>query len=189
MQPPKRQVIEEASLHSALMSLDVRLGELSIDPQIAAHPSTDLLEIFLDAARYNDFNTVKRLLTDASVNVNAVADVDENGNTALHLAAANGCIEVVRLLLESGADFNASNAAGNTALHWAALTNQLAVVKTLCEGGADPLRKNAQETLPVELAANYGHEEIIAFLVKFIEESNKQTQEAEASKPVPEVNQ
>lgn len=40
-----------------------------------------------------------------------------NGNTAIHIAAQNGHLDVVTLLIESGADLNAKNSKGNTALH------------------------------------------------------------------------
>ena len=40
-----------------------------------------------------------------------------NGNTAIHIAAQNGHLDVVKMLIESCADLNAKNSKGNTALH------------------------------------------------------------------------
>jgi ankyrin repeat protein len=42
--------------------------------------------------------------------------VNHNGDTALHIASAQGYIEVVRLLASQGADLNARNAKGLTPL-------------------------------------------------------------------------
>ena len=50
-------------------------------------------------------------------NVNAK---DEDGRTALHLAAFNGHADIVEALLRHGADVNAKDKDGYTALHWAA---------------------------------------------------------------------
>ena len=41
----------------------------------------------------------------------------KNGNTAIHIAAQNGHLDVVTMLIESGADVDAKNNKGNTALH------------------------------------------------------------------------
>ena len=40
-----------------------------------------------------------------------------NGNTAIHIAAQNGHLDVVTMLIETGADVDAKNSKGNTALH------------------------------------------------------------------------
>ena len=56
--------------------------------------------------------------------------------TPLHLAATGGHIEIVRLLLEKGADINARDIKG-TPLHWAASRGHLEVVRWLVENGAD----------------------------------------------------
>ena len=60
----------------------------------------------------SDRNEVVRvLLKDKSVRVNAR---DDQGETALHHAAAGGSLEIARLLLANGADPRAKDAAGRT---------------------------------------------------------------------------
>ena len=51
-------------------------------------------------------------------------------------AAKNGHIEVVRLLLDNGADINA-NFFGSTALKYSAMNGHVEVVKFLLDKGAD----------------------------------------------------
>jgi ankyrin repeat protein len=66
----------------------------------------------------------------------------ETGETALHLAAGEGHLEIVKLLLEHGADVNAKTAY-ETALHLAAGEGHLEIVKLLLEHGADVNAKTA----------------------------------------------
>lgn len=68
-----------------------------------------------------------------------------DGNTALVLAMFNGHGAVARLLLDLGADANASGA-GYTALHTAALRADLATTEALLAHGADPNARLTQGT-------------------------------------------
>lgn len=67
-----------------------------------------------------------------------------NGNTALHMAAANGHASVVQFLLDRGANPHLSNSAGNTALHWASANGHDIVVAQLIQiPCVDVLQRNA----------------------------------------------
>ena len=79
-------------------------------------------------------------------------------------AAANGHLEVVRLLLEAGADKNAADARGDNALITAALYGQLEVVRLLLEAGADKNAAMANGTTALMLAAENGHLEVVRLL-------------------------
>jgi RNA polymerase subunit RPABC4/transcription elongation factor Spt4 len=61
----------------------------------------------------------------------------ENGLTALMAAAANGCGEIVKLLIEAGADVNAEMNDGSTALIFAAHEKHNDVVQLLIKADAD----------------------------------------------------
>ncbi|CAJ0839475.1 12303_t:CDS:2 [Entrophospora sp. SA101] len=68
---------------------------------------------------------------------------DEFGNTALHMASANGHIEIVKFIIDTicssstnddfsiGTLINSQNNSGNTPLHWSALNGHLDVVEIL----------------------------------------------------------
>lgn len=64
-------------------------------------------------------------------------DKQRSGFTPLHWAAEYGRVEVVDLLLRSGADINATENHGETPLQIAVRGDQFHVIKLLIEGGAD----------------------------------------------------
>jgi ankyrin repeat protein len=69
-----------------------------------------------------------------------IGAVDQNGATALHLAALNGMAETVKLLLAANPkpSVDAKTASGHTPLHCACLNGDESVVRLLLEAGADP---------------------------------------------------
>ena len=70
---------------------------------------------FFDALLCNDINTVTTLLNkDIPVNVN-----NKWGDPALAVAVVFGSTQLIRLLLDYGADKAMTDRAGNTALTWA----------------------------------------------------------------------
>jgi len=72
------------------------------------------------------------------------ADVNKPGWTALHYAATNGHIDVMDLLLEENAYIDATSPNGTTPLMMAAHYGTPSAVKQLLEAGADPVLKNDQ---------------------------------------------
>ena len=138
----------------------------------------ELEQAFVDCARYNDLEV---LIAAIKEEPELVADArDGFGNTALHMGAANGHEEVVRVLLSRkssvpfsarGADafqrfLDARNESGNTALHWAAQNNRAAVVRMLCEAGARVDIPNAAGKTPLNEANMRAYEDVIVELLK-----------------------
>ena len=74
----------------------------------------------------------------------------------LVLAARGSDADVVRVLLERGADANAKQADGATALHWAAHRNDLAIARMLLDDGARVNQANDFGATPLWLAAVNG---------------------------------
>jgi ankyrin repeat protein len=88
--------------------------------------------------------------------------------TALNLAAVEGHLEVVKLLIAHGADVNAPEAFYNrTALHGAAWFNHHEIVQMLIENGADlnPHSTWADGETPLHFAARNGSAEAIQVLI------------------------
>ena len=67
-------------------------------------------------------------------------EFDELGKTPLHYAAERGHLEVIKLLVASGADVNANDerVIGNTPLRQVAANCSFEVAKILIDAGADP---------------------------------------------------
>lgn len=81
--------------------------------------------------------------------VNARACEDE---TALHLAAANGHHDSVRILLKQGAEVDPEDENGCTPLMFAALKNHAHCVNELLGHGADFARNNVEGETALSLA-------------------------------------
>ena len=96
----------------------------------------------IKAAKKGDVVVLKQLLKLDPTLTNAR---DKDGSTPLHCASWKGHAEVVKALLDAGADINAKSQNdhyGDTALHAAAHGNQKDVVKVLIERGANLNSKN-----------------------------------------------
>lgn len=92
--------------------------------------------------------------------------VDGRGNTMLHVFAANGSTECVRLFLEACPRveqvLNAQNHEGNTPLHWSCITGQLESCRLLLEAGATVAIENRVERTPICEAHRHRRDTILA---------------------------
>jgi ankyrin repeat protein len=113
------------------------------------------------AARMRDVQTVQQELA-ASVDVDVVngrAANGDGGNTALWFAAQGPWpkgVDVVRVLIDAGADVNKPCEHGRTALHMAAAWGHADVVQLLMENGANPKLVDDEGLTPPMVARN-GH--------------------------------
>ena len=90
----------------------------------------------------------------------------QNDWTGIHLAAKNGHLDIVRLLLEAGADMDAARQNGATALQQAAWNGYLNVVRFLLEAGADKDAARQDGTTAVIGAAQNGHLDVVRLLLE-----------------------
>jgi ankyrin repeat protein len=87
------------------------------------------------AVRWDKLLECKKIINSAEeANINDPV----NGNRPIHIAAQNGHMEIVKFLIESGADLNVKNSKGNTAIHMAVGYDYYHIAKLLIEKGADP---------------------------------------------------
>jgi ankyrin repeat protein len=105
----------------------------------------DFGQELIDAVRAGDLETIRKLLDDHPELVNASSDVhlrvrpsDALTMRLLHLAIAEAKIDVLRLLIERGADLNARNADGRLPLHDCFELGHDDFAKVLLEAGAVP---------------------------------------------------
>ena len=92
-----------------------------------------------EAAHAGSIEVVKYLVEIAQCTIDKVNDdsIGQPGCTALHGAAMNGHTEIVRYLLEQGADKDKRNGSGWPPLHIAVQARNVDVVKVLMVHGAD----------------------------------------------------
>lgn len=86
------------------------------------------------------------------------------GDTPLHIAAINGNLEAIVLLLQEGAELNAKGEDGMTPLHYAVQMKQIDAIKILIEHDADPTVSDDFGDTPVTKASIMNNPNIEALL-------------------------
>ena len=114
IRPEDHATLLEAALKSKELIEHSRemLVHRSGDP-IAAH--TDYMSPFLTAAEYGQISVLKQLFHDHKLSVDTRGRQDRR--SALHLAASNDHIDIVRFLQKRGADCTLADSQGRTPLH------------------------------------------------------------------------
>jgi hypothetical protein len=85
-------------------------------------------------------------------------------NTALIIASNNGQLEILKYLVEIGADVNSTNKWNSTALILASAKDHFEIVKNLVENEADVNAKDDRGSTALLLASENGHFEIFLYL-------------------------
>lgn len=111
------------------------------------------------AVAKHETEQVEKLLTRDNVGL-----TDSAGNAALHVAAAFGFVDLVRLILNTGADVDQRTNDGGTPLHLACIKGHLDCVRVLVEWGADLSKETRIHKTPLMYAQSHRHKAIVKFL-------------------------
>ena len=97
--------------------------------------------------------------------------VDKYGYTALMGAAMYNRTDVVRCLIEKGANVNEQNRYGwtalHTALHWASSNNYTDVIEILVQHGARTDIMDEYGETPIDLAHSWNYKEAVDLLQQY----------------------
>ena len=118
---------------------------------------------FFTEIAIGDINSVKKYIEDG-FDVNRV---NNHGHQVLMIAAHQGHIDIVKLLIKHGANVNAKHKiSGNTALIGAVFQGQKEMIKYLIEAGANLDEKNNQDQTALQMAISQDHHEIVEIIKK-----------------------
>jgi ankyrin repeat protein len=91
---------------------------------------------------------------------------DGNGRSPLHRGAESGNMELIRLLLDRGAEINAENVGGHTPLHFGAFAGHVEVLRVLLDNGARIDHQGKDGSVPLHFACGQGKMEAIEYLIQ-----------------------
>ncbi|XP_071957076.1 transient receptor potential cation channel subfamily A member 1-like isoform X2 [Antedon mediterranea] len=129
--------------------------------------ATDKLEksAFYLAAEEEHFEALQALLKHPKAK-NLLEESDRYDNGPLHIAAKNGYLPIVKLLIESGADIDAKNEEEQTPAHLAALNGRFRTIKELVSH--DPTVVDDEDeysNTPLHLGSQEGHFKVVQVLI------------------------
>ena len=128
---------------------------------------------FYDAASTGNLERVM-LLVEQGTEKNKMYNIDMNRygtyddyETALAVAAENGHLDVVRVLVNQGADMEMADSVGYTPLINASFNGHLDVVRYLLEQGANRDKAECTGRTPLHVAASVGYLKIAKLLMVY----------------------
>jgi ankyrin repeat protein len=155
---------EETSTHAAKLLKTA----LQLHPKKLNGNTEDQNQTLRSVSRYGQYDLVAELLRRPDIEVDSKNP--ENGCTALHLACEAGHLEVVKLLVERGANVNALNDLSETPAFLAAEWGHVPVLTFLHHNGADLALAAAAEERDGRVlshqAAIFNHVQVIRYLMK-----------------------
>eukprot|EP00899_Mesostigma_viride_P027788 jgi/Mesvir1/8194/Mv12489-RA.1 len=126
------------------------------------------IESLMDAVKAGDEQKVKAFLASSGASVAELVNQHSSargGWTCLHLAAYYRHPQLVRLLLDAGAQVDARNDSGNTSLQFAAMTDDIGVAQMLLDAGADIHAQSSDRGTAVDYANEWGTQDMLDFLL------------------------
>lgn len=134
----------EVALSNGHYSITVELIKHNVHQSLSPHQSN---QAFIEAAGQNDLSSMKKILGDFEASINGKKS--DTGETALHVAVANGELDTVNFLLDMGAKVNISDIKGNTPFQVASAFGRHHIIQALVDNGAniDAQNFNGQNAL------------------------------------------
>ena len=137
--------------YSNLMK-NAMLAAVLLPALACAEDNTDRRENVLNAAVNSESRLVNVLQSGTSVDV-----ADDDGETALMKAAADGNVRAIQLLVKHGSMVDRRDEDGRTALMYAAKEGNTEAVKDLLSAGANPTLRDEDGKTALNLAEDDKH--------------------------------
>ncbi len=138
------------------------LSSLSLASTIAPTPLIDRL---IEVSSSGSVNHVLELIEQQKSIVN---EKNQKNETALHWAAVNNQLEVVKILIDHGAEVDVEGGKDDllaTPLHWACQCGLVYTVDYLISKGADPLKTNGKGYNCLQIAVNASSALLVIYLL------------------------
>jgi len=94
-----------------------------------------------------------------------IDSTDQDGNTLLKIAVLNSQVNIVKTLLDEGADVNAPDSAGTIVLHTAVDIGNKDIVRLLCERGSYLHGRNDNHETPLAVAVSKKNIQVVNILL------------------------
>ncbi|XP_071794029.1 uncharacterized protein [Asterias amurensis] len=135
---------------------------------------------FHELARTGNLEEVNRFIKEKNTSRLNVNCMDEKDRSALHLAAGQGHVEVIRSLLDADVSVDAADKFGMNAMLWAAWFGHDQAMEALVMGQATVKCENKQGLTIVHCAASRGHINVLKYIVEnHLEEDNMESDDEE----------
>ncbi|NXN97510.1 ASB3 protein, partial [Rhinopomastus cyanomelas] len=162
--------IHEAAAHNSSQCLKLLVRAAPSDDYINSKTFEGLCALHL-SARHGSLECI-RILLEAGADPN---EFNTEATTPLFLAVENEHIDVVKFLLQHGANVDGSHSiSGWNSLHQASFQGSVDIMEVLLENGADMECKDDFGITPLFVAAQYGKLETLSLLVSHGAEVNCQ---------------
>ena len=163
----------QTPLHSASSCGDVKIAQFLVDhgADVTVHDNHGLTP--WDVASSKGQVEMARFLSRCSAYY-AKARVNDRWSP-LYVAAGEGDVGTVRILIEQGADATVRADDGRTPLHVASSCGSVDVVRILVKHGADPTARTNDGRTPLHEALSFGHVEVARFLYAHSTDSDMST--------------
>merc|ERR1719225_2367207 len=96
-----------------------------------------------------------------------------NGRSALHVAVYDGNLEIVKVLVQKGANINAKDDDGFSPLHIAVYIENLKILKILIQSGAQLNAKDKKNKTPLDYARMWNIYDILKYLNNLTKAENE----------------